>query len=199
MSASNWRRDWHAEPVDDGATDTPDKPPLVISACLLGVACNHEGRGSPRAVVDELSRRYRLVPVCPEVLGGLPTPRAAAELVGGGGADVLAGTGSGSPGGARVVNIDGDDVTAAYRRGADAAVEVALAVGARRAVLKARSPSCGSVAVYDGSFSRRLVPGRGVAAAALAAAGLEVVSDEGAVAFVPSPAAPHGRMNPPGA
>ena len=145
-------------------------------------------------MVEELARHYRLVPVCPEVLGGLATPRAAAELTGGDGAAVIAGGED-----ARVVNFAGDDVTAAYRRGADAAVEVALAVGARRAVLKARSPSCGSVAVYDGSFSRRLVPGRGVAAAALAAAGLEVVSDEGAVAFVPAPAAPHGRMNPPGA
>ena len=175
--------------MDDGATDTPDKPPLVISACLLGVACNHEGRGSPRAVVDELSRRYRLVPVCPEVLGGLPTPRAAAELVGGDGADVLAGTGSGAPGGARVVNIDGDDVTAAYRRGAEAAVAVARAVGATRAVLKARSPSCGSAAVYDGTFSRRLVPGRGVTAAALEAAGLEVGSEEDAAAAAPPTAA----------
>ncbi len=157
--------------------DERDKPPLVISACLLGVACNHEGRGSPRAVVDELARRYRLVPVCPEVLGGLPTPRAAAELTGGDGADVLAGTGD-----ARVVNIDGHDVTAAYRRGAEAAVTVARAVGATRAVLKARSPSCGSAAVYDGTFSRRLVPGRGVTAAALAAAGLEVGSEEDAAA-----------------
>jgi uncharacterized protein YbbK (DUF523 family) len=157
--------------------DERDKPPLVISACLLGVACNHEGRGSPRAVVDELARRYRLVQVCPEVLGGLPTPRAAAELTGGDGADVLAGTGD-----ARVVNIDGHDVTAAYRRGAEAAVSVAVAVGARRAVLKARSPSCGSAAVYDGTFSRRLVPGRGVTAAALAAAGLEVGSEEDAAA-----------------
>ena len=181
--------DWQAGRVSDA-----DKPPLLISACLLGVECNHEGRGSPRAVVEELARHYRLVPVCPEVLGGLATPRAAAELTGGDGAAVIAGGED-----ARVVNFAGDDVTAAYRRGADAAVEVALAVGARRAVLKARSPSCGSVAVYDGSFSRRLVPGRGVAAAALAAAGLEVVSDEGAVAFVPAPAAPHGRMNPPGA
>ncbi|MEW6474336.1 MAG: DUF523 domain-containing protein [Actinomycetota bacterium] len=154
-----------------------DKPPLVISACLLGVACNHEGRGSPRAVVDELARHYRLVPVCPEVLGGLPTPRAAAELVGGDGAAVLAGAGD-----ARVVNIEGEDVTAAYRRGAEAAVAVAKAVGASRAVLKARSPSCGSSAVYDGTFSRRLVAGRGVTAAALAAAGLEVGSEEDAAA-----------------
>jgi uncharacterized protein YbbK (DUF523 family) len=145
--------------------DDRDKPPLVISACLLGVACNHEGRGSPRAVVDELAKQYRLVPVCPEVLGGLPTPRPAAELVG-----------------ERVVNIDGEDVTAAYRRGAEAAVAVAKAVGAQRAVLKARSPSCGSSAVYDGSFSRRLVPGSGVTAAALRAAGLEVGSEEDAAA-----------------
>ncbi|HET9770033.1 MAG TPA: DUF523 domain-containing protein [Acidimicrobiia bacterium] len=157
--------------------DEEDKPPLVISACLLGVACNHEGRGSPRPVVEELARQYRLVPVCPEVLGGLPTPRAAAELEGGDGADVLSGTAA-----ARVVNIDGEDVTAAYRRGAEAAVAVARAVGATRAVLKARSPSCGSAAVYDGTFSRRLVPGRGVTAAALAAAGLAVGSEEDAAA-----------------
>jgi uncharacterized protein YbbK (DUF523 family) len=160
--------------------DDRDKPPLVISACLLGVACNHEGRGSPRAVVDELAKQYRLVPVCPEVLGGLATPRPAAELTGGDGADVMAGTG-----GARVVNVEGADVTAAYRRGAEAAVAVARAVGATRAVLKARSPSCGSAAVYDGTFSRRLVPGRGVTAAALAAAGLEVRSEEDAAAAAP--------------
>jgi uncharacterized protein YbbK (DUF523 family) len=158
-----------------------DKPPLVISACLLGVACNHEGRGSPRAVVDELAREYRLIPVCPEVLGGLATPRAAAELVGGDGTDVVDGSGA-----ARVINIDGDDVTTAYRRGAEAAVAVARAAGATRAVLKARSPSCGSSAIYDGSFSRRLVPGRGVTAAALAAAGLEVGSEEDAAAAPPS-------------
>jgi uncharacterized protein YbbK (DUF523 family) len=159
------------------AEDDRDKPPLVISACLLGVACNHEGRGSPRAVVDELAKHYRLVPVCPEVLGGLSTPRAAAELVGGDGADVLTGAGD-----ARVVNIEGEDVTAAYRRGAEAAVAVALAVGARRAVLKARSPSCGASDIYDGTFSRRLVPGRGVTAAALSAAGLAVGSEEDAAA-----------------
>jgi uncharacterized protein YbbK (DUF523 family) len=171
--------------------DERDKPPLVISACLLGVACNHEGRGSPRAVVDELARRYRLVPVCPEVLGGLPTPRAAAELTGGDGGDVMAGTGD-----ARVVNIDGDDVTAAYRRGAEAAVSVALAAGATRAVLKARSPSCGSSAVYDGTFSRRLVPGRGVTAAALEAAGLEVGSEEDAAAAAPPDAAAANPRDP---
>jgi uncharacterized protein YbbK (DUF523 family) len=117
-------------------------------------------------------------------------------VTGGDGADVLAGTGD-----ARVVNIAGDDVTSAYRRGAEAAVSVALAVGARRAVLKARSPSCGSAAVYDGTFSRRLVPGRGVTAAALAAAGLEVGSEEDAAAAAsPGEAAanPRGADTRPG-
>lgn len=153
--------------------DEREKPALVISACLLGVACNHEGGGSPRAVVDELARRYRLVPVCPEVLGGLPTPRSAAELTGGDGSSVLAGE-------ATVVNVEGGDVTAAYLRGAEAAVSMARSTGATRAVLKARSPSCGSSRIYDGTFSRRLVDGEGVTAAALRAAGVEVCSDEDA-------------------
>ena len=174
--------------MDDGA-----KPPLVISACLLGVACNHEGRGSSRAIVDELARRYRLVPVCPEVLGGLPTPRAAAELIGGDGGDVLTGAGR-----ARVVNIEGEDVTAAYRRGAEAAVTLALATGARRAVLKARSPSCGSSAIYDGTFSRRLVPGTGVTAAALRGAGLEVGSEEDVAAAASTTADGHPGASSPG-
>jgi len=173
--------------------DDDPKPALVISACLLGVACNHEGRGSPRAVVEELARQYRLVPVCPEVLGGLPTPRAAAEIVGGDGADVLAGAAD-----VLVVNIEGEDVTAAYRRGADAAVTLALATGARRAVLKARSPSCGSAAVYDGTFSRRLVPGTGVTAAALRDAGLEVGSEEDAAAAASTTGDDHPGASSPG-
>jgi uncharacterized protein YbbK (DUF523 family) len=152
-----------------------DRPALVVSACLLGVACNHEGRGSWRSVVAELGERYRLVPVCPEVLGGLTTPRPAAEISGGDGTDVLSGQ-------ARVLNVNGGDVTAAYRRGAEAAVQVARAAGATRAVLKARSPSCGSSQIYDGAFSRQLVDGQGVTAAALRAAGVEVCSDEEAAA-----------------
>ena len=189
---------------------------MLISACLLGVECNHEGRGSPRAVVEALEEHYRLVPVCPEVLGGLPTPRAAAELTGGDGADVLGLPATGDPPGgspsrlptvtvrqplgpaagpgARVVNIAGEDVTAAYRRGAEAAVALARAVGATRAVLKARSPSCGSSAVYDGTFSRRLVPGQGVTAAALATAGLTVGSEEDAPELLGPPSTP---MEPP--
>jgi len=140
----------------------PEPPPaLLVSACLLGTCCNHEGRHSQRAAVEALASAYRLVPICPEVAGGLPTPRAAAELRGD-----------------TVVNADGEDVTVEYRRGAQAAVELATAVDARRAVLKARSPSCGAHQVYDGTFTRTLRDGEGVTAAALRAAGVEVVSEE---------------------
>jgi uncharacterized protein YbbK (DUF523 family) len=134
---------------------------LLVSACLLGTECNHEGRHSRRAEVEALAATHRLVPICPEVCGGLSTPRPAAERVGD-----------------RVVNGAGDDVTDSYARGAQAAVDLARAVGARRAVLKARSPSCGSAQVYDGTFSRTLRAGAGVTAEALRAAGLEVVSED---------------------
>jgi uncharacterized protein YbbK (DUF523 family) len=153
---------------DAGASD---RPVILVSACLLGTCCNHEGRGSARPRVQGLSESARLVPICPEVVGGLGTPRDAAEIVGGDGADVLDGR-------ARVMTGAGDDVSAAYRRGAAAAVELARAVGATRAVLKARSPSCGAGAIYDGTFTRSLHAGSGVTAAALRAAGFDVVSDE---------------------
>lgn len=148
-----------------------DKPPILVSACLLGVACNHEGRAARRRLRRELERRYRVVPVCPEVMGGLPTPRPEAEISGGTGGDVLAGR-------AAVVNVAGDDVTVAYLRGARAVVEAARATGATTAVLKARSPSCGSAGVYDGTFRGTLVEGEGVTTAALRAAGLVVTSEE---------------------
>jgi uncharacterized protein YbbK (DUF523 family) len=103
-----------------------------------------------------------LVPICPEVTGGLPIPRPAAELQQDG----------------RVRTGDGRDVTDSYVRGADAAVAAARAAGATRAVLKARSPSCGCHQVYDGTFTRTLVTGEGLTAAALRRAGLDVVSEE---------------------
>lgn len=138
------------------------KPAIVVSACLLGVRCNHVGDGSRSDAVLALRATHRLVPVCPEVVGGLPTPRPAAEL---------------RPDG-RVVTGTGEDVTEAYRRGADAAVALATATGAQRAVLKARSPSCGCHQVYDGTFTRSLRDGEGITAAALRAAGLTVESED---------------------
>lgn len=136
--------------------------PIVVSACLLGVACNHRGGASPSAAVRALGSTRRLVPICPEVAGGLPTPRPAAEV---------------QPDG-RVRTAAGDDVTPLYERGAAAAVALARAVGATEAVLKARSPSCGCDGVYDGTFSRTLAAGQGVTAAALRSAGVQVRSEE---------------------
>lgn len=141
---------------------TGERPVVLVSACLLGVPCNHRGEASPSPAVIDLAAGFRLVPICPETAGGLPTPRPAAERCGDG--SVRTGV--------------GQDVTAAYRKGAAAAVALARAVGARRAVLKARSPSCGCHQTYDGTFSRTLVDREGVTAAALRRAGLDVVSDE---------------------
>jgi uncharacterized protein YbbK (DUF523 family) len=143
---------------------------VLVSACLCGVACNHEGRAAARDVGAELARRYRVIPVCPEVVGGLTTPRTAAEIQGGAGDDVLGGA-------AQVVDAAGVDVTDPYRRGAEHAVALARAAGVHLAVLKARSPSCGSGRIYDGTFTRTQRDGDGVTAAALRAAGVAVTSE----------------------
>jgi uncharacterized protein YbbK (DUF523 family) len=143
-------------------TDRGSRPALLVSACLLGVRCNDRGRHSRNDAVVALEETHRLVPICPEVTGGLGIPRKAAERQADG----------------RVMTAEGHDLTEQYRRGAEAAVGLAVSVGARRAVLKARSPSCGCHQVYDGTFSRRLVEGAGTAAEALRAAGVDVVSEE---------------------
>ena len=114
-----------------------------------------------------LGSTRRLVPVCPETVGGLPTPRPAAER---------------SADDGRVRTADGEDVSDAYERGARQAVRLAAATGAAAAVLKARSPSCGCRQIYDGTFTRTRVDGEGVTAEALRRAGLEVVSEEDVVA-----------------
>jgi uncharacterized protein YbbK (DUF523 family) len=140
----------------------PDDGPILVSACLLGVPCNHLGRATTTEAVVALGRRNRLVPICPESVGGLPTPRDAAEIQSDGSVRTAAGV----------------DVTDAYERGAGHAVRLAAAIGSTRAILKARSPSCGCHEVYDGTFSRRRVPGEGVTARALRAAGVDVRSEE---------------------
>lgn len=145
---------------------------VVVSACLLGVACAHDGTANRAPAVVALRRRYRLIPVCPETVGGLPTPRPAAER---------------SAADGRVRTATGADVTDAYLAGAAQTVAIAAAAGAPAAVLKARSPSCGCHQIYDGTFSRTRVTGEGVTAEALRRAGVEVVSEEDVAAgWVPS-------------
>lgn len=148
-----------------------DRPALIVSACLVGVACNHKGGSSPAPAVTRLGAAHRLIPVCPEVAGGLPTPRPAAEK----GAD------------GHVRTADGADVTAFYERGAAHTVALVRAVSAAGAVLKARSPSCGCHEIYDGNHERVLVAGEGVTAGALRAAGVAVCSDEDVAGGGPLP------------
>lgn len=134
---------------------------VLVSACLLGLPCWYDGGGNLCPAVLALGERVQLVPICPEQMGGLPTPRPPAERLGD-----------------RVVNRTGADVTEQFRRGGDAALELARRMECCAAILKARSPSCGVGAVYDGSFSGRLVPGNGVAAQRLLDSGIPVFTED---------------------
>ncbi len=149
----------------------PPEGPVLVSACLAGRACRFDGTGAYEHEVARLVAEGRAVLVCPEVDGGLGTPRPAAEIDGGDGSDVLAGR-------ARVVTGSGLDVTAQYVKGAKRALDMARKTGATTAILKARSPSCGKGAVYDGTFTRTLQAGDGVTAALLRAEGIDVFTDE---------------------
>lgn len=140
---------------------------ILVSACLLGVRCRYDGGDNLTPEVTDAAGSCCLIPVCPEILGGLPTPRTPAEVVGGDGAEVLAGR-------ARVMTQEGRDVTAAFVRGAGEVLRVARVLGVGEAWLKGGSPSCGVSRIYDGTFSRRLRPGAGVTAALLAREGLRL-------------------------
>lgn len=139
---------------------------ILVSACLLGEPCRYDGGSKPCAAVRSLSDGgHVLHPVCPEVDGGLPTPRVPCEVVE-------------SSTDARVVSARGVDCTDAYRSGARHAVEAAQREGCSVAVLKAKSPACGSGRIYDGTFSGVLRDGWGIAAAALRDVGVRVVDEE---------------------
>ena len=135
---------------------------VLVSACLLGVACRYDGasKGLPDSVLRELMARHVLVPACPEQLGGLPTPRTPAERI----ED-------------RVMTKDGRDVTAEYRHGAEQALHLARLCGCKIALLKERSPSCGSGTIYDGTFTGGLTAGDGVTAALLRENGITVYGE----------------------
>ena len=135
---------------------------ILMSACLLGCACRYDGESKPHPLALRLAERGLAVPVCPEQLGGLPTPRAPSEQRNG-----------------QVISAAGADVTAQYRRGAEEALCLARLYGCTAAVLKERSPSCGSGQIYDGSFTGTLTAGWGTAAALLRDNGIRVVGESG--------------------
>ena len=133
---------------------------MLVSACLLGCVCRYDGQSKPHPLAQELARRGLAVPVCPEQLGGLSTPRNPSERRGD-----------------RVVMNDGRDVTAEYRRGAEEALRLARLYRCTAAVLKERSPSCGKGRIYDGTFTGTLTAGDGVTAELLTAGGIKVYGE----------------------
>lgn len=139
---------------------------LLVSACLLGVACRYDGRSKLHPLAQELCRRHEVIPVCGEIFGGLPTPRLPSERREGG-----------------VFASDGGDVTDAFCRGAEEVVRLARLTGAQAAILKERSPSCGTGWIYDGTFRGRLVHGYGVAAELLASYGVTVLGESEVKSF----------------
>lgn len=142
-------------------TPKQNKMKILISACLLGHACRYDGQSKPCQKALDLAQSAELIPFCPECMGGLPTPRPPAEIRG-----------------TRVINAVGQDVTAQYRKGAEEALRLCKMLGITKAILKAKSPSCGKGAVYDGSFTRMLTSGDGITAALLRAQGIEVLTEE---------------------
>ena len=132
---------------------------ILVSECLLGIRCKYSGGSNPcPAVIQAVQAgRHTLIPVCPETAGGLPTPRDPSERRGG-----------------AVVSCKGRNVTAEYSKGADVAVSLAERNGCKMALLKEKSPSCGSGVIYDGTFTGRLIAGDGLAAERLKARGVRV-------------------------
>lgn len=141
---------------------------IIVSKCFTGECCRYDGRSNYDPEIAALVERGEATAVCPEQLGGLPTPRTPAELTGSGEL-VLCGLAS-------AVARDGRDVTEHFISGAEEALRTAVSHGCTRAILKAKSPSCGVGLIYDGSFSSSLVPGDGVTAALFKRAGIEVES-----------------------
>lgn len=147
---------------------------ILVSACLLNHPVRYKGDGNPCPLLLELLAKGKgeeIFPFCPEVSGGLPTPRPPAEIKGGTGADVLHGK-------AKVVNKEGQDVTAAFIDGAQKFAQLCMEKGITVAILKQRSPSCGSKAIYDGTFSGKIIAGQGVTAALLTSIGIKVYGED---------------------
>ncbi|MEK3865441.1 DUF523 domain-containing protein [Paenibacillus sp. FSL H7-0716] len=144
---------------------------ILVSSCLAGMKVRYNGTDCLDGKIQKLLNENQAIAVCPELLGGFSTPREPAEIVGGDGEDVLAGT-------AKVVDRSGIDVTELYLKGAYITLEKAQEVSATMVVLKENSPSCGSTMIYNGEFKGKKIAGNGVTAALLRKNGIEVTSEE---------------------
>lgn len=134
---------------------------ILVSACLAGINCKYSGGNNYNEKIFELVKQGKAIPVCPEQWGGLKTPRNPAEIKDG-----------------RVVTCDNIDVTEEYKKGAEEVLKLAKKLGVTKAILQARSPSCGCGKVYNGNFDKTLIDGNGITADLLIKNGIEVISSE---------------------
>lgn len=134
---------------------------ILISACLVGDKCRYDGKGNYDPRIEKLLEKYELVPFCPEVEGGLKTPRLPSERKGD-----------------KVIRKDEKDVTFQFEKGADLAMNICLYLGIKIAIFKENSPSCGVHYIHDGSFSNKLIEGMGVTTELLKRKGIKVLSEK---------------------
>ncbi|PLS08647.1 DUF523 domain-containing protein [Neobacillus cucumis] len=150
---------------------------ILVSSCLAGLNVRYNGTHCLDDKIRELIETKQAVTVCPEILGGLSTPREPAEIIGGNGGDVLDGK-------AKVVDQSGNDVTEPFVKGAYTALRTALELDAKVVVLKENSPSCGSSMIYNGEFTGTKMIGEGVTASLFRRYGIKVISEENLADFL---------------
>jgi len=134
------------------------KEKILVSSCLLGLNCKYNGGNNYSKEIDEFLKDYDVIPICPEIMGGLSTPRVPSEKIGD-----------------KVITKDGRDVTEQYKKGAEETLFLAQKYHVKKALLKLKSPSCGSGKIYDGTFSHTLIDGDGVTAELLKNNGIEII------------------------
>ncbi|KGK87831.1 hypothetical protein DP73_13790 [Desulfosporosinus sp. HMP52] len=144
---------------------------ILVSACLLGLNTKYNGESNVHALIQRYSTLGRFIPVCPEQLGGLPTPREPVEIINGTGRDVLRGA-------SLIQGESGEMVTGQFIKGANEVLKITELFKVTAAILKERSPSCGVNYIYDGSFGHVIIPGQGVTAALLQEHNIPLYSEE---------------------
>lgn len=137
------------------------KEKILVSACLLGVSVRYDGKSKANEELIEKLKDYDFIPICPEVWGGLPTPRVPSEIIND-----------------KVINKDEIDVTDNYMRGAIETLNLARKFNIKKAILKSKSPSCGKNKIYDGSFTGSLIDGNGITAKLLMDNDIEVLTED---------------------
>lgn len=135
------------------------KEKILVSACLIGVNCKYNGENNFQEEIIEFLKDYEIIPVCPEILGGLPTPRTPSEII----KD-------------RIKTQNNVDVTNEYKKGAEETLKIAKLLGIKKALLKAKSPSCGNGKIYDGTFTKTLIDGDGITTKLLKENDIEVIT-----------------------